>query len=107
MSFVKFGVGMVVVVIVALFAISNNERVELNLLFGTFGPVPLSVFVIFAVLFGAAVAAAALGWTVASARMQTRRDARRIAELEQEVHGLRTLPMVEEAKPDALTPRDA
>ena len=107
MSFVKVGLGMVVVVIVALFAISNNEPVQLNLLFGTFGPVPLSVFVIFAVLFGGVVTAAALGWTVASARMQTRRDARRIAELEQEVHGLRTLPMVEEPKPDTLTPRNA
>ena len=107
MSFVKLGLGIAAIVIVALFAISNNEPVQLNLLFGTFGPVPLSVFVIFAVVFGAAITAAALGWTVASARMQTRRDARRIAELEQEVHGLRTLPMVEEAKPDTLTPRNA
>lgn len=107
MSFVKVGIGMVAIVIVALFAISNNEPVQLNLLFGTFGPVPLSVFVIFSVLFGGVVTALALGWTVASARMQGRRDARRIAELEQEVHGLRTLPMVEETKPDALAPRDA
>jgi uncharacterized integral membrane protein len=107
MSFVKLGLGIVVVVLVVLFAISNSEPVKLNLLFGEFGPVPLSVFVILAVAFGAAVCAGTLGWTVASARMQTRRDAKRIAELEQEVHGLRTLPMVEEAKPDTLTPRDA
>ena len=107
MSFVKLGLGIVVIVLVVLFAISNNEPVQLNLLFGTFGPVPLSVFVIFSVAFGAIASGLALGWTVASARMQSRRDARRIAELEQEVHGLRTLPMVEETKPDALAPRDA
>jgi uncharacterized integral membrane protein len=106
MSFVKYGLGIVAFVMVALFAISNSEQVKLNLLFGEFGPVPLSIFVIFAVAFGAAISAIGLGWTVASARMQTRRDAKRIAELEQEVHGLRTLPMVEEAKPDLLPARE-
>jgi hypothetical protein len=69
--------------------------------------VPVSVFVILAIAAGAAITSAALGWSVASARLQHRRDVKRIAELEQEVHGLRTLPMVEEAKPDALTVRDA
>jgi uncharacterized integral membrane protein len=107
MSFVKFGLAIIAFVVVALFAISNNEPVQLNLLLGTFGPVPLSVFVIFATAFGAAVTAAALGWSVASARLQTRRDAKRIAELEQEVHGLRTLPMIEEAKPDTPNARNA
>ena len=107
MSFVKFGLAIIAFVVVALFAISNTQLVELNLLLGTFGPVPLSVFVISAVAFGAAITAAALGWTVASARLQTRRDAKRIAELEQEVHGLRTLPMIEESKPDTPNARNA
>ena len=107
MSFVKIALVMIAMVLVGLFAISNNEPVVLNLLVGTFGPVPLSIFVILAAAFGGVVTFGTLAWTVASARMQTRRDAKRIAELEQEVHGLRTLPMVEEAKPDTLTPRDA
>jgi len=104
MSFVRIALIMIAMVLVALFAISNNEPVQLNLLIGTFGPVPLSIFVILAAAFGGAVAFSALAWTVASARMQTRRDAKRIAELEQEIHGLRTLPMVEEPKLDALPP---
>ena len=92
---------------VALFAINNSETVTLNLVLGEVGPLPLSLFSILSAVFGAAITATVLGWTVAGARMQARRDAKRIAELEQEVHGLRTLPMVEEAKPDTLTPRDA
>ena len=48
-----------------------------------------------AAAFGAAAAALVLSWPVVRLKVQTRRQSKRIAELEQEIHGLRTLPIAE------------
>jgi hypothetical protein len=46
-----------------------------------------------------------LVWPITRAKMQTRRQAKRIAELEQEVHGLRTLPIARDAAGAASEPK--
>jgi uncharacterized integral membrane protein len=86
-----------VVIYVALFAISNVEPATLDLVLFTIGPWPLSLVVLLAVGSGALGATLLCGLSVARARGQRRVGAKRIAELEQELHGMRTLPL---GKPD-------
>ena len=63
-------------------------------------------------LWGAMVASAVLGavasmllvtWPLLRMKLQSRKHSRRIAELEQEVHGLRTLPIASDSSATART----
>jgi uncharacterized integral membrane protein len=57
-----------------------------------------------AALLGAGAACLLLTWPLARAKLVSRRQAKRIAQLEQELHGLRTLPIASESV-TATTPQ--
>jgi uncharacterized integral membrane protein len=82
-----------VVIYVALFAIRNVEPATLDLVLFSVGPWPLSLLILLAAGAGALGATLVCGLGVARARSQRRVGQRRIAELEQELHGMRTLPL--------------
>ena len=48
----------------------------------------------------------AFGWPVIRMRLTLRRQARQIRELEQEIHGLRTLPLIEDEAAETATARE-
>lgn len=58
--------------------------------------VPLSIVLFSSVLVGAAGTLAVLAWPLLRLRMLVRKQARQIGDLEQEIHGLRTLPLDEQ-----------
>ena len=78
--------------IVAYFVAANQQLVPVRLL-GVTLEEPLWMALLAAVLAGAAVALGACSWSIVRLKLQARRLLKRIAELEQEVHGLRTLPI--------------
>jgi len=86
---------LVAAIVVAL-VVGNGEAVRVNFLFGQWDTKVWGALVA-AAAFGAAAASAMLAWPVTRAKMQSRRQTKRIAELEQEIHGLRTLPIAREA----------
>ncbi len=98
MSFVRLGLGAAAVVYATVFALANLEPVSLDLVFAELGPMPMALAVLAAVGVGASVSSLALAWPVMQARVQRRRDLRRIEELERELHGLRTLPLAAGAR---------
>lgn len=73
----------------------NLDTVTVNLPFFSW-QTKLWAALVGAALVGAAAAAALFAWPLLRASMQARRSARRIAELEREIHGLRTLPIAGE-----------
>ncbi len=79
-------------VMVAYFVAANQQPVSLRLL-GVTLEEPLWMALLVAVLAGAAVALGACSWPIVRLKLQARRQLRRIADLEQEIHGLRTLPI--------------
>jgi len=58
-----------------------------------------------AAAFGAAAASLVLTWPVIRLKVQARRQSKRIAELEQELHGLRTLPIAGDAAGASSAPK--
>ena len=56
-------------------------------------------------LVGAAFATLLFAWPLARAKLATRRQTKRIAQLEQEIHGLRTLPIASESVTPSTPPR--
>ena len=80
----------------ALLAQNNAAEVSVGLLFGQAEAVPLwwALFVAFAL--GVAATVTASAWPLLRLRLSVRRQGRRISQLEQEVHGLRTLPLHED-----------
>ncbi len=79
-----------------LFGKGNDEIVAVDLLMRTVPEVPLWAALIGATASGALLALFALSPSLVRLRLRTRRQTRSIAELEQEVHGLRTLPLSDE-----------
>lgn len=77
-------------------AVTNGSLVEVNLLFATFEEVPAWGVMLGSLLFGAAATAVALAWPLLRLRLAVRRGQHRVARLEQELHGLRTLPLEED-----------
>ncbi len=86
-----------IIVGVSLFVSRNADPVSVDLGFRTLVDVPLWMSLLGAGLLGAALAVAFFSWPLVSLRLRVRRGGKRITELEQEVHGLRTLPLSEEA----------
>ncbi|MCE2391211.1 MAG: DUF1049 domain-containing protein [Proteobacteria bacterium] len=64
----------------------------------SFAEVPLWQALLGSALSGAALAALVFSWPVVRLKLAARRRQKRIAELEQELHGLRTLPLGDEAE---------
>ena len=52
-----------------------------------------------------ALATLLFAWPLARAKLATRRQTKRIAQLEQEIHGLRTLPIASESVTSSTPPR--
>jgi uncharacterized membrane protein YciS (DUF1049 family) len=76
-------------------AVANRELARVDLVFAALEQ-PLWIMLGSALLLGAALAAAAFSWPYLRLRLVVRRQSRRITRLEQEVHGLRTLPLGEQ-----------
>lgn len=81
---------------VALFVWRNGERpVELDLLLVKLPEVEVWMLALASAVIGAVAATLAFSWPLLRLRIQLRRRHRDVARLEQEVHGLRTLPLTE------------
>jgi uncharacterized integral membrane protein len=92
-QFVRLAALVILVAYTTLFVLQNGDRVTMALPFITQGSMPGWLVVLIAAAFGGGVSALLLSWPLLRFRHQNRRDARRIHALEQELHGLRTLPL--------------
>lgn len=96
---------LVVVVGYAAWLVSQNgELVNVNLIFMKLTDVPAWLVILGSLLLGALATGLACSWPIVRYRLRLRKSRQRIAELEQELHGLRTLPLEvekEEAPPQA------
>ena len=80
-------------------ALLNSQPVpQVDWVFGRAQNVPLWCVLATTALLGGLATAAALSLPVIRLRLRLRRAERRIAQLEREVHGLRTLPLDEEIR---------
>ncbi len=79
----------------AVIVVANSDKVTVELGFATVDTVPLWIPLVGALLLGVAVTALLLSVPLVRQRFQLRRQSRRVSELEQEVHGLRMLPIGE------------
>lgn len=87
----------VVVVTVAAFLVNGNpEPVTVNLLLSTLPDVPLWRALLGSLIAGGLAVAGVASWPYLRLRLRVRTQARQITRLEQEVHGLRTLPLPDE-----------
>ena len=92
----RFWVGLVAaiaaVILVVMLVLRNGDQVNVDLL-AFIWPTKLWAAMVASALVGAGLTALVLAWPLARLKLHTRRHGKRIAELEQEVHGLRTLPI--------------
>ncbi len=87
--------------LVGWFAYHNTGQIPaIDLVFTTATEVPVWMALFGSALFGAAIALVVLAWPLFRLRMRVRRQERSIDEFEQEIHGLRTLPLSDEAAPE-------
>ena len=82
----------------AFVAQRNPMPLSLDLVFYRVPEVQLWLLLFVAALLGAAAALVIVSWPYLRLRLLVRRQSRRITRLEQEVHGLRTLPLSEESE---------
>ena len=83
--------------VVGWFAYQNTGRIpEIDLLIARPTQVPLWMALFSSAIVGAALVVGFLSWPLLRMRLRVRRQERSIGELEQELHGLRTLPLSEE-----------
>jgi len=94
---------LVAAVVVAL-VVGNGEPISVNLLLVQW-PTKVWGALVAAAAFGAAAATVVLIWPVIRLKVQARRQTRRIAELEQEIHGLRTLPIASDTAGVSSAPK--
>jgi len=94
-----FLVGMLIVVVAyaAFLTTSNDAQIEVDLLFTTVGGIPLWQGLLASFVLGALLVGVACLRSIVRQRLEIRRQNRLIARLEQEVHGLRTLPLEEKS----------
>ncbi len=93
-----------VAALVIFVVVSNSDRVTVVLPFIK-QSMPLWGALVTAASFGAAAAGLVLVWPVIRLNLQSRRQSKRIAELEQEIHGLRTLPIAGDAAGASSAPK--
>lgn len=94
---------LVAALVVAL-VVGNGEPILVNFLIVQW-PTKVWGALVASAAFGAAAASMLLIWPVIRLKVQTRRQSKRIAELEQELHGLRTLPIAGDAAGASSAPR--
>ena len=82
---------LVAALVVAL-VVGNGDPITVNILLVQW-PTKVWGALVAAAAFGASASALVLIWPVIRLKVQARRQSKRIAELEQELHGLRTLPI--------------
>jgi uncharacterized membrane protein YciS (DUF1049 family) len=82
-----------VAVLAALIVSNNPQPVDINMLFTTAAGVPLWRAMGISFVSGGLLVALVLLWPYTRVRLRTRLQARQITRLEQEIHGLRTLPL--------------
>lgn len=93
-----------VAALVIYVVISNGDQVTIVLPFIK-QTTELWKALVVAAAFGAAGASLVLTWPVVRLKVQARRQSKRIAELEQEIHGLRTLPIAGDAAGASSAPK--
>ncbi len=98
--------GLVPAVYLALVGTRNDELVDLKLFFYTLEQYSLGLVVLGAFLVGVGLTALVFSWPIVAVRLRLRRESRRVAQLEQEVHGLRTLPLSEDEEAKAVEARE-
>jgi uncharacterized integral membrane protein len=95
-SWVAVLVGIVVTALVVTLVVKNGDPVTVNLLVMEW-PTKVWGAMVAAAVVGAGLTALLLVWPLLRLKMQSRRQSKRMAELEQELHGLRTLPIASDA----------
>ncbi len=91
--------GVALVALAATLIVENSEeQVTVRLLVAQFTDVRAWLVIVVSLLAGATLAGLACSLPIVRYRLRLRRSRQRIAELEQELHGLRTLPLGDEAK---------
>jgi len=98
--------GLVPAVYLTLVGTRNDELVDLKLLFYTLEQHSLGLLVLGAFLIGVGLTALVFTWPIIRVRLRLRRESRRVAQLEQEVHGLRTLPLSDDDEAKAVEARE-
>lgn len=87
-------VGVALVALGTALVVQNSEsEVTVDLVFTSFQGVELWLVMVASLLLGALAAGLACSWPLVRYRLRLRRSRQRIAELERELHGLRTLPL--------------
>ena len=97
--------GAVLAALIAFAVARNGQVVDVNLPFVSPWPMELWRALLVSVFLGAGLATLLFSWPLARAKLATRRQAKRIAQLEQEIHGLRTLPIANESVPPTTPQR--
>jgi len=95
---VRAGVAVLLALYLAVLATRNTEPVNLDFWFSELLGIPSWLVVVGAALVGALTASALLAWPLARLGLRSRQERRRIEQLEQEIHGLRTLPLADELR---------
>jgi uncharacterized integral membrane protein len=86
----------------ALLVARNSEPINVDLVYTILHDVPAWMVILGSLLLGALATGLACSWPIVRYRLRLRKSRQRIAELEQELHGLRTLPLgVEETAGEA------
>ena len=91
-SWVTVVVGVLVTALVVTLVVKNGDPVTVDLLVMVW-PTKVWGAMVAAAVVGASLSALLLVWPLLRMKMQARRQGKRMAELEQELHGLRTLPI--------------
>jgi uncharacterized integral membrane protein len=94
---VGLGVAVLLAAYAVFLAIANGDQVRVDLLFWSSESLPLYAVVLGSFVLGAAAAGAVASYALLRMRLSLRGERRRASRLEQEVHGLRTLPLLPEA----------
>lgn len=90
------------------FSVRNNQRIEgVDLIYTTIPELPLWLLILTCVALGALVSFLLTSVPLLRLRLRARRASKRIAKLEQEVHGLRTVPLADEAPPARIAGKGA
>ena len=97
-SWAAIGFGVLLAALLVFVVLSNDTEVTVVLPFLQWRTKLWGSMVASAIV-GAASSFLLVTWPLLRLKLQTRRHTRRIAELEQEVHGLRTLPIASEPAP--------
>jgi uncharacterized integral membrane protein len=95
---VRVGVAVLLALYLAVVATRNTEPVNLDFWFSELPGIPSWLALASAVLLGAALGSGALAWPLVRLGLRSRQERRRIEQLEQEIHGLRTLPLGDELR---------